>query len=166
MAAVKKSGSALDYANEDLKKDKDFVLKVLKQNGRALQFAHPDLKKDTDVVLAAVRQNGGALQFAHPDLKKDTDVVLAAVKQSGRALWDAHPDLMKDKEFFKTHIIKNLEPKTMIEAFCEFSKSADESDINDVLIVISKRCLDNKDYSKALLGHYNSEKLSKKLKIL
>ena len=46
----------------------------------------------------------------------------------------------------------------------EFNKSADESDINDVLIVISKRCLDNKDYSKALLGHYNSEKLSEKVK--
>ena len=71
-------------------KQKDSMLAAVRQNGWALQFAHEDLKRDRDVVLAAVRQNGLVLQFAHEDLRRDRDVVLAAIEQNPWALQFAH----------------------------------------------------------------------------
>ncbi|MBA3237861.1 MAG: DUF4116 domain-containing protein [Parachlamydiaceae bacterium] len=96
---------ALKHANEDLKKNKVFVLMVIAQWGWALKYAHEDLKKDKDVVLAAVKLNDRALEYAHEDLKKDKDFVLAAVKHQGRAIEYAHEDLKKDKNFVLAAVI-------------------------------------------------------------
>jgi hypothetical protein len=85
MAAVKKHGSALKYASDDLKKDKEVVLNAVKNDGYALRYASDDLKKDKEVVLAAVKQNGLSLLYASEELKKDKDVAMAAILQNPHA---------------------------------------------------------------------------------
>jgi hypothetical protein len=40
------------YADDSLKKDKDFALAAVTQNSRALEYAHESLKKDKDFVSA------------------------------------------------------------------------------------------------------------------
>ena len=108
LAAVQQDSKALQYAAEELKKDREFVLAAVQQNGYwALQYAAEELKKDREVVLAAVQaavqknycgDSDPALQFAAEELKKDREVVLAAVKQNGVALLFADEELKNDQE--------------------------------------------------------------------
>ena len=73
-------------------------------------------RNDKQIVLAAVRQKGLAIQYAHPDLMSDKDVVMAAVKEDGY-VYEYANDLSADKDFFINHIIEELKPTDMIEAF-------------------------------------------------
>ena len=78
---IKAGNFSLQYADEKLKEDKEFILEVVKQYGRALQHADGKLKADKEVVLSAVKQNGSALAYADEKLKADKEFMLAAVKQ-------------------------------------------------------------------------------------
>ena len=120
-------------------------------------------RNDKQIVLAAVRQKGLAIQYAHPDLMSDKDVVMAAVKEDGY-VYEYANDLSADKDFFINHIIEELKPTDMIEAFYVFSQNAKESDINDVSNNIVKRCQTNKDYLMTLLNHLNSTNCPKIVK--
>jgi len=97
LAAVKKFGLALEYADKSLQKDKAIVLAAVKQDGYALGYADKSLRKDRAIVLAAVKQDGSALQFADKSLRKDKAIVLAAIKQYIHALEYADKSLQKDK---------------------------------------------------------------------
>lgn len=46
------------------------MLVAVAQNWRALQYASEELKKDKEVVLAAVAQDGRALEYASDEVKK------------------------------------------------------------------------------------------------
>ncbi len=48
------------------------------RDGSALQFAAEELRADKEVVLAAVAMDGWALKYAAKNLQADKDVVLAA----------------------------------------------------------------------------------------
>jgi hypothetical protein len=50
-----------------------------------LEYAIDDLKRDREIVLAAVTKNGMALHHASDDLKGDREFVLAAADKDGRA---------------------------------------------------------------------------------
>ena len=52
--AVAKSGSALWYASEDFRADREVALAAVAHNGRALQYAAAHMRADKEVVLAAV----------------------------------------------------------------------------------------------------------------
>ena len=97
LAAVKRDGRALEFADKSLKKDKSIVLAAVRTNGYALEYTDKSLKKDKSIVLAAVKRDGGALEYADKSLKKDKSIVLAAVKQDGFALEYADKSLKKDK---------------------------------------------------------------------
>ncbi len=42
LTAIQKNGCALQYASDELKNDKEFVLKVVQTHGYALKFARYD----------------------------------------------------------------------------------------------------------------------------
>ena len=52
------------------------VLKAVRQNCSALEYADQSLKQDREIVLEAVKQNGSALEYADQSLKQDREVVL------------------------------------------------------------------------------------------
>ena len=52
------NGDALQFASEEQKHDRDFLMEAVRQNGRALRFASEELTHDRDVLMEAVRQNG------------------------------------------------------------------------------------------------------------
>jgi hypothetical protein len=79
--------------------NKEFVLEAVTRNGWDLEYAHNDLKKDREIVLAAVTRYGLVLQFVHDDLRKDREIVLAAAIQNGYSLYFAHEDLKNDEYF-------------------------------------------------------------------
>ena len=134
LEGVKKDGSALQYANNELKNDKVFVLDAFKQNGIALRYASNELKNDKDVVftsfqqlkylsptrkledykdvkdmfLEAMKKNErNALFYASNELKGDKVFVLAAVKQNGNALAYASDNLKNDKEVVLVAVKQN-----------------------------------------------------------
>ena len=58
MDAVNQDGSALEFASEGLRKDKDIVIDAVKQNGVDLQFESKYLRKDMNIMMNAVKQHG------------------------------------------------------------------------------------------------------------
>ncbi len=92
---------SLQYADDTLKKDKEFVWEAVKGNfgHSALQNADRSIRKDKFFVLAMIGLTGGeALYYADDRLKKDKDVVLAAVKSYPKAIKWAHPVLQRDPD--------------------------------------------------------------------
>jgi len=98
LAAVKKNGRSLEYAEGGLRADREVVLAAVKQYGQALQFAEGGLEADREVVLAALQQNGLAICYAEGCLRADSEVVLAAVKQNAWAICYAEGGLDADRE--------------------------------------------------------------------
>ena len=101
LAAVSKSGGALQFATEELKGDREIVLAAVSKHGSALQYATEELKGDREIVLAAVSRKGWALQYATEELKGDREIVLAAVATSGLALNYATNGLKADEEMMR-----------------------------------------------------------------
>jgi hypothetical protein len=50
MTAVNESGSALNYASELFRDDKEIVLKAVQNDGSALEYATQKLQNDEEVV--------------------------------------------------------------------------------------------------------------------
>lgn len=72
----------LDYIDQDLFKDIEFVKKVLFENGMSLEFMTPEIQNDKELVIIALNNSAGfALKFASEELRADREVVKEAVKQ-------------------------------------------------------------------------------------
>ena len=72
----------LDYIDQDLFKDIEFVKKVLFENGMSLEFMPPEIQNDKELVIIALNNSAGfALKFASEELRADREVVKEAVKQ-------------------------------------------------------------------------------------
>jgi len=102
-----KNGSALEYADDSLKADREVVLEAVRQSGRALDHAADVLKEDRELVMEAVRQDGKALRFAADPLKADRELVLEAVRQDGLALHHAAYPLTEDRELVLEAVRQN-----------------------------------------------------------
>eukprot|EP00971_Amphidinium_carterae_P306191 6085398-Amphidinium_carterae.1 len=62
MEAVRRNGSALKHAAEELRGDWDLVMEAVRQSyGRALGYATEELRGDRGLVTEAIRENGWAL---------------------------------------------------------------------------------------------------------
>ena len=98
MEELADNGHALRYAPEELRGDREVVIKAVSQNGRALQHATEELRGDGEVVMKAVSQDGVALFYAAEELRGDREVVMKAVSQYGGALRYATEELRGDRE--------------------------------------------------------------------
>ena len=66
---MKQNGIALEYASEELKGDRAFILEAVKQNGKALRYAEEELKSDKEFVMAAVNHNRSSFNYAAIELQ-------------------------------------------------------------------------------------------------
>ena len=107
MAAVARSGRALNYAAEELRSDREIVMIALAQNGFALKYVPEKLRSERGIVMAAIAQNGFALQYAAEKLRSDREIVMAAVARSGFALEHAAEKLRSDKEIVMAAVERN-----------------------------------------------------------
>lgn len=97
---IEYSKSLFKKADKSLKKDKEFVIKVLKKEPRALEFVDKSLLKDREVILTAIRQEGWLLRFADINLKADRELVKIALESNGR-LSEIDLSLRDDPEILK-----------------------------------------------------------------
>ena len=93
LTRIRQDGMALEYASEELKKDREVVMAAVVEDGGALQYASEELKNNESVMLAAVYKDGLLLRYASEELKNNWSVVYSAFKQNREALQYASPEL-------------------------------------------------------------------------
>ena len=116
------------YISEDLKKDKDIYTG---KECQLFEYFPTDLKNDRDIVSIAISQNGMALQFASTDLQNDRDIVSFAISQNGMALQFASTDLQNDRDMVLIAISQN-------RMALQFASTDIQNDRDMVSIAISK----------------------------
>eukprot|EP00972_Heterocapsa_arctica_P011666 1709376-Heterocapsa_arctica.AAC.1 len=68
----------LQYAHEELRGDREFMLQASEYVGASLQYASLGLKGDREFILQAVMHNSSALHYASLELKGDREFILQA----------------------------------------------------------------------------------------
>ena len=79
MQAVSQDGDALQHATDELKGEREIVMKAISQEGHALAHATDELKGDREIVMKAVAEDGWSLQYATEKLRGDADLIEAAL---------------------------------------------------------------------------------------
>jgi len=99
---VTANGEQLQFADSELKNDKEVVLAAVTGypggHGRALNYASESLKNDREIVASAVASRGIALEFASDELKSDIEIVSLAIKDDGWAIRYAHSQFRNNKQ--------------------------------------------------------------------
>jgi len=73
-------------STNQLKSDREFVVKAVALHGSTLQFAAEELKSDKDFFLQAVAEDGRAIRFAAEELQRDRQINLAALQSPSGAM--------------------------------------------------------------------------------
>jgi len=89
------------YASEELKNDKDFVLNLIKRDVYYLDHASPKIRSDREIIILAVQLDGYALQFSSEELRSDNEIVKLAILSEPLAIQFASSDLRNNKELLK-----------------------------------------------------------------
>lgn len=106
----------VEFASNELKSDKNFILEAIKSNGNSLLYSSKEFKKDKELILEAVKTSGNVLvELGKIDesLFKDKELILEAIKsdinsknnkyeKSNKVILNYIPDeLRKDANFIK-----------------------------------------------------------------
>ena len=65
-----RSSGILKHCSNEIKSDKEIVLKFCHRSGRELEYASPSLQCDEEVVRAACMNDGGSLKYCPPKLRE------------------------------------------------------------------------------------------------
>lgn len=99
--------SALKYASDRLKDDKDIVIEAVKNDWNAIEYASDRLKDDEDVVIEAIKNDWNAIKYSSERLKNNKKIVLDAIANHLDTL-DCIPIELKNEKKFKLEIIEIL----------------------------------------------------------
>jgi Domain of unknown function (DUF4116) len=84
LQCVKLNGNVLSECPDEFERsefDQEIVLNAVKQYGTALEYADPALRKNREVVSTAIKQSVSAIQYASSDLKQDLNFIFECVQQ-------------------------------------------------------------------------------------
>lgn len=101
----------LDFAGEDLQKDRQFNLQVLSAGAGRPWFVYPHhFSDDRDFALAALPYNGCFFRSLSPALRADKEIICLAFQEDGRTYHEHLPDtlpatVLADQAFMK-HLIE------------------------------------------------------------
>lgn len=76
-------------------------MEALRQEVSALQFAAQRLRDDRELMLLAVQRDGQALRFCSARLRGDVELVIEAVKQDGHAIVHGAPEVRGSRQLQK-----------------------------------------------------------------
>lgn len=99
--------SVFEFASDNLKSDKEFVLEMVKKRGSLLYIVDNNLKSDKEVVLTAVRQNTCVFQYASDNLKSNREFIFELVEYCGLSIQYASQNLKADREIALRAIKQN-----------------------------------------------------------
>ncbi len=126
--AVWVSSDAFQYADESLKKDKEYVISIMHQDGKLLTLIDKSLQKDVDVLLAVVKElTLATYDTSYRDRYLERDI--AFVRYALKNYVSDERDDDKREEKFKQFVIKTVSQYgTSLKFF------GDMSDDEDVVI--------------------------------
>lgn len=98
---------SLSFACEaTLRSDREFMLSCIRVHGSALQFASDQLKDDRELVLVAI-ENNGYLKYASPELRSDRAFVRQCVRIKPRSIEFVSDELKNDTQFILSLLTEN-----------------------------------------------------------
>ncbi|KAG2378594.1 hypothetical protein C9374_008233 [Naegleria lovaniensis] len=77
-AAIKSNGSALPFASDQLKQDRQFVLNLVERDASFLKYLPQEWRDDREIILTAVKQDGSFITYAPLILQNDREIILQA----------------------------------------------------------------------------------------
>ena len=93
----------LRYADETLKKDKNFVISLIKEHpdriSKILPYVSDELKQDEDIALAAVTYSYEGLNYVDNKFRSNDKIVLAALARNGENINLLSPEYRNREEF-------------------------------------------------------------------
>ncbi|EFC40983.1 hypothetical protein NAEGRDRAFT_80892 [Naegleria gruberi] len=106
LEATRQMTFAFRFASEVLKKDYQFIKKVVSVNGMVLEYLNEEFKGDIDIVKLAICQNGLSLRYvAH--FNDDEELVKLAINSNGLALGYASERMKSNIQIVKQAIKQN-----------------------------------------------------------
>ena len=88
----------LEFVSEEIRSDKEFMLRIMERDSYAFEYASDKLKADKDMILAATDFDHFRLEFASDVLKDDKDIAFAAMKNNPFNYEHVSNRLKKDKK--------------------------------------------------------------------
>lgn len=140
---------------EELRNDKEFVLRTIKYNGTGIQYLCNEFKNDYDIALAAVSNNSYAYEYISDELKNNRKIFLAT--KGGDHLAYASEEFRADKELVSYAVQRDggaLEyAADTLKADKDVVTKAimSRSNINDALEVVAPELLADKEFVTQLL---------------
>ena len=86
MAAIGNDVSNMKFADNSLKKNTEFAIKVLQSHGDALEYFDESIKENKDIVLEAIKNNYYAIKYCSEILRKDPDFICEAYKLNDKII--------------------------------------------------------------------------------
>merc|ERR1712098_320643 len=77
-AAVTSDAISLQYASEEVRENREIVLRAVRQKGYTLMYASPELRGDHEIALEAVRQYSCCFYSLPEDLKLNHEIISMA----------------------------------------------------------------------------------------
>ena len=99
------TAGSLEFASEDLKKDRDFVISFMaKGDGINLSFVDESLQSDKDVVMAAISRTASAFRYACNSFRDDPELALRCTIYCPQVASHYGSTLCLDKDFIMSAV--------------------------------------------------------------
>jgi hypothetical protein len=105
-------GNALFFASEELRSNREVVLRVVRDSGIGLSHATVELQDDREIVEAAVQNEGRALEFASERLKNDAQLVYVASLRKSRGPAELGTRIAREQLLAEGHLRIDLQEDT------------------------------------------------------
>ncbi len=129
---------------EELKSDRDFVLKAAEANGAIYEYLSDELKKDEEIAITAINSYFESYRYLPDELFDNERVVEEAIKSGyefGAGVLEYASDRLKDN---KDIVMLAVSKATGVEFFYE-DRPEEGYTYNDALCYASERLKDDKD---------------------
>ena len=153
--AAKENSDALQFASQDIRSDRSFMMKFISQRASCMQYAHSSLLDDASFVLecqqtltstCTIRRTCVALACASQRLRSDKATVMKIVGLNGLCLAAADETLCDDEDVVRTAIAQH--PRAYLAASLRLK------DMESIKALAGDEVLDmaRKNYQITMLG--------------
>lgn len=104
---IRQNEDILQYAPENIKKDRIFALSVAKINPKGLKYLSHKFFDDMDIMLEAIKKEGPIFDNISQRLKKDYNFTIKAMKQNGEVFKFIFPKFKENKDLILISILNN-----------------------------------------------------------
>ena len=101
MTAVKNFSWSIEDAGEKARDNKDIIKEVLKKNSTYIEYASDRLRDDDEIMGIALEKNHWNLRFASDRIKDNKDLVISLIKKCSGVVKYASPRLQNDIDIIK-----------------------------------------------------------------